>query len=142
MVKNSISVQILELNILQMQKNQTFNAFYFFIFLYVPNISVWVIFKLVQRCVILRFTELAGNWITFNMVQTYIWLSSIHIYIITFLLTEERECLLDKYHKDPEAIRAAVKACHDNNGGGTCIKAIPQLTPCFASWISYVCTRL
>jgi len=52
---------------------------------------------------------------------------------VFFLLTEEKDCLLDKFHKDPEAVQAAVKACRDKNGGGTCIKAIPQLKPCFAS---------
>ncbi len=48
------------------------------------------------------------------------------------LTPKQQDCLKEKWQKEGEAIKAAGKMCHDKKGGIQCMKAIPQIQPCFA----------
>ena len=45
---------------------------------------------------------------------------------------KQKDCFKESWKKDKEVLKTALKACADKNGGLACVKAIPQLKPCFA----------
>ena len=48
------------------------------------------------------------------------------------LAPKQQECLKEKWQKDKEGMKAAMKNCKETNGGVACVKAVPQLKECFA----------
>jgi hypothetical protein len=45
---------------------------------------------------------------------------------------KEKDCIKNKHVKDSKAVKLEMKNCFDKQGGLPCVKAIPQLQPCFA----------
>ena len=48
------------------------------------------------------------------------------------LSPKEQECLKEKWQKNKEELKPAIKNCHDQKGGMTCVKEIPLVKECFA----------
>jgi len=48
------------------------------------------------------------------------------------LTPKQQDCLKEKWQKDKEVMKTAMKNCKETQGGVACVKAVPQLKECFA----------
>ena len=48
------------------------------------------------------------------------------------LSPKEQDCLKEKWQKNKEELKPALKNCHDQKGGMPCVMAIPLVKACFA----------
>ncbi len=53
------------------------------------------------------------------------------------LTLKQQDCLKEKWQKDKEGMKAAMKNCKETQGGIACVKAVPQLKECFA-WVFFL----
>jgi len=52
--------------------------------------------------------------------------------LLSQMSAEQKACLKTNWQKDGEAMKAAGRACYEQDGGIDCVKAIPQVKACMA----------